>query len=423
MTYLPRTIDAQLGRMLTALPAIAVEGPRAVGKTASALRCARSVIRLDDAPAAALVEADPGRLARVDTPVLLDEWQRAPRVWDLVRRAVDADPSPGRFLLTGSAMPSQAPTHSGAGRIVRVRMRPLSLSERQVAPSTVSLSTLLDGGGAGIGGDCNLTLGDYAEEVVASGFPALRGLPLRERAEALDGYLQGVVQHDLAELGHVVRRPETLRQWLAAHAAATSTTASYNSLLDAASAGLSAKPAKTTTIGYRDVLARLWLIEELPAWSGSRNHLVELGQAPKHHLADPALAARLLGVGAGALVDEPRPGGIGPRDGTLLGALFESLVTLSVRVGAQAAGARVAHLRTRRGEHEIDLIVARDDGRFVAIEVKLGAAVEDRDMRHLRWARQHFGEQMLDAVVVTTGPGAYRRPDGIAVVPAGLLGA
>jgi hypothetical protein len=146
---------------------------------------------------------------------------------------------------------------------------------------------------------------------------------------------------------------------------------------------------------------------------------------PKHQLADPALAARLLGVGLGALLqtEEAPVAPAMPRDGTLLGALFESLVTIDVRVYAQAAEARVGHLRTASGEHEIDLIVERDDGRVVALEVKLTATVDDDDLRHLKWLEARLGDDVLDMAVITTGSYAYRRPDGIAVVPAALLGA
>jgi hypothetical protein len=141
----------------------------------------------------------------------------------------------------------------------------------------------------------------------------------------------------------------------------------------------------------------------------------------KHHLADPALAARLLGVDASVLLKGGRSGPSVPRDGTLLGALFESLVTLSVRVFAQRAAARTVHLRTWGGEREIDLIVERGQA-IVAIEVKLGGVATDHDVRHLLWLREKLGDDLADAVVVTTGRDAYRRKDGIAVVPLALLG-
>jgi predicted AAA+ superfamily ATPase len=421
--YTPRIIDAALDQLVSDLPAIAIEGLRAVGKTATATRRAATVLRLDDPTELTLVRADADRITRLPTPVLVDEWQAHPPVWDRVRRAVDAGAAPGSYLLTGSSWPDDAPLHSGAGRIVRLRMRPLALSERGLTRPTVSMAALLGPERLELGGDSPVTLADYAEEIVASGLPGIRALPPRARATALDGYLTAVVEHDFAELGHVVRRPSTLRAWLAAYAAASSTTTSYGSILDAATAGESDKPAKTTTIAYRETLERLWLLDEVPAWVGTRNDLASLGQAPKHQLADPALAARLLGAGAGTLLDPPTAHtGAAPRHGTLLGALFESLVTQSVRVYAEAHGARVSHLRTHRGNHEIDLVVTRDDGRMLAIEVKLAPTAEDADVRHLHWLKQHVGDDLLDAVVVTTGPAAYRRPDGIGVVPAALLG-
>ncbi|GII99726.1 hypothetical protein CLV28_1143 [Sediminihabitans luteus] len=418
MTYLPRIVDERLAELVGGLPAVAVEGPKAVGKTRTASRLVASTIALDDPDEVALLAADRGRLHRLPKPVLIDEWQRHPAVWDMVRRAVDDGAGPGSFVLTGSATPS-APRHSGAGRIMSLRMRPLAFSERGLERPTVSLGELLSGSRPEIAGASSIALDDYVEEIVASGLPGVRTREGALRAELLDGYVSSIVEHDFAELGHVVRRPASLRSWFAAFAAATSSTATYSSILDAATAGLPEKPAKSTTIAYRDTLARLWILDELPAWLGPRNHLAALTQAPKHHLADPALAARLLNVGAGALLDGSAPA----RGGALLGALFESLVTMSVRVLAEASRARVSHLRTKRGEHEVDLVVERDDGRVLAIEVKLARTASDADVTHLRWLREKIGHDLLDAVVVTTGDVAYRRPDGIAVVPLALLGA
>jgi predicted AAA+ superfamily ATPase len=178
---------------------------------------------------------------------------------------------------------------------------------------------------------------------------------------------------------------------------------------------------RASTQPYRDVLERLWILDPVPAWLPTRNRFARISSPPKHHLADPALAARLLGVDAAALLHAESVGPPLPREGTLLGALFESLVTLCVRVYAQAAEARTAHLRTWSGDREIDLIVERGS-KILAIEVKLGQIVEDRDVRHLLWLRRELGNDLADAIVVTTGQAAYRRGDGIAVVPAALLG-
>ncbi len=421
--YAGRIVDDELNELLAGLPAISLEGPKGVGKTATAQRRAATILALDDANQVQLLVADPARLDTSPTPVLVDEWQRYPPVWDLVRRSVDRDASPGRFLLTGSATPTNTPIHSGAGRLVQLRMRPMSLAERAVERPTVSLRSLLTSTAPDIGGDTAVTLADYAAEIVRSGFPGIRRLPARACRAQLDGYLSRIVEREFPELGHTVRRPATLRAWLRAYAAATSTTTAYNAILDAATPGETDKPAKTTTIGYRDVLTQLWLLEPVPGWLPTRSVFARLAQAPKHHLADPALAARLLGMNAAALLAGRDSAQAGVFEGPLLGALFESLVTLSVRVYAQAAEATVHHLRARNDDHEIDLIVERDDGRVVAMEVKLSPSVDEADVKHLRWLRERLGDHLLDSVVITTGRHAYRRADGIAVVPAALLGA
>ena len=167
---------------------------------------------------------------------------------------------------------------------------------------------------------------------------------------------------------------------------------------------------------------RLWLLDPVPAWLPTKNRFKRIGAADKHHLADPALAARLLGVTSEQLLAGQAAGASVPRDGTLVGALFESLVALNLRVYAQASEAQVRHLRTHRGDREIDFVITGTDGGVVALEVKLAADVDHRDVEHLLWLRERLGSDLRDAAVITTGRHAYRRPDGIAVIPAALLG-
>jgi predicted AAA+ superfamily ATPase len=420
--YVPRVVDEELDELLSALPAVALEGPKGVGKTATASRRASTVHALDDPGQRAVAVADPARLVDAPPPVLIDEWQHVPEAWDLVRRRVDAGARSGQFLLTGSASPRGLDTHSGAGRIVSVRMRPLALCERGSERPTVSLRELLSGGRSPVAGSTHWTLREYVDEILRSGFPGLRELSGRALRAQLDAYLRRIVDRDFPELGHQVRNPSALLRWMTAYAAATSTTASLEKIRDAATSGQGEKPAKTAAQPYRDVLERLWIVDPVPAWAPTRSHIRRLTLPPRHQLADPALAARLLGIDAGALLEGENAGPDIPRDGTLVGALFESLVTQSVRVYAQSAEAQVFHLRTGGGEHEVDLIVQRGDGRVVALEVKLARTVGDADVRHLGWLAARVGDELLDSVVVTTGQEAYRRPDGIAVVPASLLG-
>lgn len=418
-----RILDGELDELMAELPAVAIEGAKAVGKTATASQRATTVHELDDPGQRAIAEADLDRLLSAPAPVLIDEWQYIPPVWDKVRRAVDAGASPGSFLLTGSASPADTGAHSGGGRIVRLRMRPLSIEERRPEVATVSLRELLSGNRPAVAGRSSLTLQDYTDEILRSGFPGLRGLSGRPLRSQLDSYLERVVDREFPELGHPVRNAAGLRRWMAAYAAATATTTSFEKIRDASTGGEQDKPARSTIQPYREVLERLFILDPLPGWKPTRSHIAELGLPPKHHLADPALAARLLGATAEALLAGESPGPSVPRDGTLLGALFESLLTLSVRVYAQASEAQVGHLRTHRGDHEVDLIVERSDGRVVAMECKLGATPDQASVRHLKWLADQIGDELLDAIVITTGTEAYRRTeDGIAVVPAALLG-
>jgi len=220
----------------------------------------------------------------------------------------------------------------------------------------------------------------------------------------------------------LIRSPAALRRWLTAYAAASSTTATFETIRDAASAGNADKPSKNATQAYRDALTRVWALDEVQAWIASNDRLSELGQAPKHQLAEPALAAQLLGVQATTLLAGQSSGPALSRQGTLLGALFESITTSSMQVYAAHREAKLGHLRTARGRQEIDLIVERADGSVVAVEVKLSRDVSRDDVKHLNRLKDKLGDRVLDRVVVTTGPRAYRRKDGVAVVPLALLG-
>ena len=422
MEYQPRVIDKLLQDLVNGLPAVSVEGAKGVGKTATASRLASSMVELDRESYRANVEADPGIIAGLQPPVLVDEWQLVPAVWDFVRREVDRDRTPGRYILTGSATPpKKARIHSGAGRIVKVVMRPMTLPERGVTIPTVSFADLLAGNGAILTGHTDIGLSDYVDEILDSGFPGMRQDPPRLHARQLDSYITTILDRDIPELGSAVRRPRALRAWLTAYAAATATTSSYGAILDAATPGDSDKLSRPTADVYRELLERTWLLDSLPAWIPGLNSLTRLGQAPKHYLVDPALAARLLGATRQSLIADTNAR-LMPTNGPLLGALFESLAAMTVRVFAELSGAVVSHCRTRNGDHEIDLIIEREDRKVLAIEVKLSATVTNKDTKHLTWLDSQIGDQLIDKIVLTTGPFARRLPNGIAVVPLALLG-
>ncbi|MGH9091450.1 MAG: ATP-binding protein [Acidimicrobiales bacterium] len=422
MAYRRRLVDDALDELFPHLAAIALEGAKGVGKTATASRRATTILSLNRPGQRETLAANLDYITQVPPPVLIDEWQLEPAVWDRVRTAVDDDATGGRFLLAGSA--GVAPgvrIHSGAGRIVSLELRPLSFCERDLLEPTVSLRALLAGDQPDIQGRSPVGLSTYTDEILGSGFPGIRTLPGRARNAQLDSYIARIVERELPESGVTVRRPRALLAWLSAYGAATATDASYSAILDAATAGDHGKPARATVDTYREHLTRIFVLDPIPAWIPVFNPLKRLTRSPKHHLVDPALAARLVKVGKDGLL---RGEGnlVAASTGTWLGALFESLVTQSVRVYADAAGAQVGHLRTKDTTREIDLIVEGADRHVVAIEVKLAATVSDHDVRHLNWLHQQLGSRLADRVTVTTGELAYRRPDGVAVVPLALLG-
>ena len=295
-------------------------------------------------------------------------------------------------------------------------MRPMTLEERGVEKPTVSLTHLLEGGREQLRGQTGVGLTRHVEEILASGFLAFRSLSGRARRFQLDSYLRNAVDCDVPEQGLAVRRPDALMAWLRAYAAATSSTAGYSQILDAATPGQGDKPARSTADRYRRVLESLWLLDPVPAWGRGGSQFTRLARSPKHHLADPALAARLLGLNEAKLLGTGG-GSVGPEGRAVLGSMFESLATLCIRVAAQAAEADVGHLRTRDGDHEVDLVVTREDGDILAIEVKAAGAVNDGDTKHLQWLRKQMGQRLIDSIIVNTGTAAYRRPDGVGIVP------
>lgn len=432
--YVPRLIDIEMGELLAGIGAVLLQGAKAVGKTRSAQRHAVRTVRLDRAAVADVVRADPAAAIRAPFPVFFDEWHRVPEILDEVRLRVDDDPTPGLAILAGSAEPPKnaRPTHTGAGRVVTRRMRPMTISERLEAAGmpaadrdTVSVAALLSGTRPAVRGASPWELADYAHEIVASGFPAIRTLAPRLRAAQLEGYVEHLVTRDIEEANGAAADPAAVRRWLTAYAAATATTTSLDKLRDVATAGDGTPPAKTTVLRYRNALERLFIYDPVPAWKPGGTALSRLGEAPKIHLVDPGLAAHLLGIDEGALLDGTSTPVVDAvpavRDGGLFGALFESLVAQAMRTYAQALDAAHHYIRTYGGDHEIDGVLVRRDHRCLAYEVRLAGSVNDDDGKHLRWLREHLGDQLLDAVLIHTGPEAYRRKDGIAVVPAALL--
>ncbi len=416
LSYRSRIADGLVDEALAALGAVVIEGPRACGKTETARQHVAGEVLLDvDAQARAAAAIDPALVLDGPTPRLLDEWQREPRLWDSVRRAVDERGLPGQFVLTGSARPTDdVPRHSGAGRIAVVHMRPMTLFEQGYSTGTVSLRTLLDGE-ATTSGRCGLDLRAYVGRIVVGGWPGLLGRSEKDASVFVRGWLDGIVEHDLEMAFGVRRDPEMVRRFLRAYAQLVSHPVPLSKVIERARqepADIDA-PSRWAAEPYLEALRRLMVVDEVEAWNATLRSRARLMSTPKRHLVDPSLAASLLDCAPERLLG----------DLNTLGYLFESLATRDLRVYAQANDASVLHYRERGGELEVDLIVERRDGVWAGIEVKLGGDLVDEAAGALVRLMETRAPSPPAALVVLTGTEyAYRRKDGVMVVPLGLLG-
>ena len=408
-------MDRELTALLGAVGAVVIEGPRACGKTATARQLVASEVLLDvDVNARQAVAVDPALVLAGPKPRLLDEWQIEPAIWNHVRRAVDDLGDPGQFILTGSAVPPDDITrHTGAGRIARLRMRPMSLFELGRSAGQISLSELLDSR-MSQSSDAGLTVADVANEVALGGWPGLRGRGVEETLRAVRDYLDEIARVDVSRVESTRRDPSRVARLLASLARNVATHAAATTL--ALDTGGADSPLKDDTVrDYLDALERLMVLEDQPAWAPHLRSRYRLRTAPKRHFVDPSLAVAALRATPDRLL-----GDLG-----LLGFLFESLVIRDLRVYAQAADARVLQYRDSDGV-EVDAIVEAGDGRWMAFEVKLGQGqIDDAVASLMRFAARidtaKCGDPTLLGVIVATGYG-YRREDGVAVIPIGALG-
>ena len=424
-----RLIEPYIKNLMIEFPAIAIDGLKGVGKTVSSKRIASTVFELDKSNDYDRIINIPDMLISEQPPVLIDEWQRIPSIWDYIRRAVDDGAKPGTFLLTGSISSADTNIHSGAARIIRKKMYPLSLAERAIENPTVSIAALFSAAkpfSAFITGKTEISGKDYVNEISASGLPGFRHFTLKSRKIAFESFFSNVLSHDFRQQGIRLRQPETLMRWLRAYAAAISTDAGYAEILDASTAGESNKPSAKTTIAYREALENMWLLDELAPWAEGESFFSGLKQSPKHYLADPAFAVYLLDLDerilSGSMNISQKAERFDEKYGSIIGRLFESLIHLSLNTYAGVNNAKLFFLKTYKGDREVDFIL-RKGTKVIACEVKFAPTVVDADGKHLKWFMEKVGGDCADAMIITTGSIAYRRNDGIAVVPAVLLGA
>ena len=413
--YLPRVADREIDGALRRRGAVLIEGCRAGGKTWAARNVARSEARLDDEATLLLAAADPGAVLEGATPRLLDEWQNAPRLWNRVRRECDDRAGFGHFILTGSATPQDDATrHTGVGRIGRVLMRPMSLYEMGASTGAVSLQSLFEGGPVSAPPP-DIGLRDVASFLCVGGWPGSLELDELDARLAVGDYVNEIIRLDVPSASGVRHDPLAVRRLMRSMARHVATEAKTTTLV--ADAGGDTRLSRSTVGAYLDALERIFVVENQPAWSASLRSRATLRKAPKRHFVDPSLAASMLRASPERLLADPKT----------FGCLFESLVVRDLRIHCQPDRGSVFHYRDDTGL-EVDAIIERDDGAWLAVEIKLSPAPDTvneaaRSLLRLRdkMARHRVKDLAALIVVTSTGP-AYRRPDNVQVTPITALG-
>lgn len=421
-TYRPRLIEQRLDELMGAFGCVEIHGPKWCGKTWTALSRAASVSKLDDMAERQAAEVDPALALIGDAPHLVDEWQEVPEVWDAARRFVDNSGNKrGQLLLTGSTALKKSERerlhHTGAGRIARLKMRPMALCESGESKASVSLKALLEG--QHLAPDrATAGVGDVVRWCIRGGWPANLELSDDAAAETASQYIQAVLDVNVLEEG---RSPETALSLLKALALNTSQSATLKTLARDMSYGEGA-PSVDTVSTYLDLFDRLGLTESVYGWEPPMRSKARVRVKPKRYFCDPSLAAALLGATPVGLM----------RDMQTLGLLFENLVMRDLQVFLSTysgLGNRLCYYRDDKGL-EVDGIIEYR-GSWAGIEIKLSDTKADDGAENLLRLRNKVLENPANknaepaflAVVVGRGSLAYTRPDGVMVVPAALLGA
>jgi predicted AAA+ superfamily ATPase len=403
MPYRRRLIDSLLDELLEDLPAVLLVGPRASGKTTTALQRAQSVVRLDVPGEAAAFRADPDAVLRpLPEPVLLDEWQAVPETFPAVKRAIDARAGSGRFILTGSAYGDlEGVTAAGTGRIVRVRLLGMTVREQFGRVDAVPfIDRLARGEEISTLGE-PLDLRDYLDLALRSGFPeALDITRTVARQRWLDGYVSQIITRDpTGTIGS--RNPGLLLRYLEAYALHSAGVVEAKSIYEAA--GID----KRTAASYEQVLENVFVVESLPAWK--TNRLKRLVQSPKRYLLDAGLMAAILRMDQTAIL----------RDDKMLGRVIDTFVASQLRgeVEVSATRPRLYHVRDTDGRHEVDIVAELAGEHVLAFEVKASSSVTAHDARHLAWMRDELGDRFIFGAVLHTGPRSYQLGDRIKALP------
>lgn len=412
--YYPRIADALLVEQLRNSGAVHIKGPKWCGKTSTGERASKSSVYLQDpdrGPALlALADSMPSALLQGETPRLIDEWQMAPQLWDAVRFAVDRGREHGMFILTGSSTPRRRPAHTGVGRIAPLVMRTMSLLESGESTGEVSLSALFDGADS-VAAMSDVNVDGYASVLCRGGWPEAVALGESAPGAMAQSYVEELLDSSIEEMDGFKRNSTWMRSIMRSLARNVSGQAS----LATVAADMRESPSDVTVADYVDALARAYVTEDLPAWNPNLRSKTVVRTGPTRHFCDPSLAAAVLGATPQRLLE----------DFATFGLLFESLCVRDLRVYASALRGQVSHYRDKTGL-EADAVISLADGRWAPVEVKMGQSRIDEGAKHLLKLADRVDKDKEGApsflMVLTSTTTAYRRPDGVVVVPLACLG-
>ncbi len=419
--YRKRIADDILKRKLEGKGAVLIEGPKWCGKTTTAEQIAASVLYMDDPEKKeqniAMAQLNPKRLLKGDTPRLIDEWQLAPKLWDTIRFEVDHRGELGQFVLTGSAVPADTKeiTHSGTGRFTWLTMRPMSLYESGDSTGEVSLKDLFEQEKE-IDGAANLDIDRLAFLVCRGGWP--QSVDMRDEIaldQAMD-YYDAVVRSDINRADNVSKNPERVRRLMRSYARNQGTQVP-NTVLAQDIAANDENPISEETVGsYINALRKIFVIEDMPAWNPNLRSKTAIRSSDTRYYIDPSIAVAALGIGPSDLINDLRT----------FGFLFETLCIRDLRIFADSLNGNVYHYRDKDGQ-ECDAVIHLRNGKYGLIEIKLGGdkAIEE-GVESLKSMKAKIDTDKMNApsfLMVITGIGdwAYRRTDGVYVVPIGCL--
>jgi len=415
--YLSRVCDFELQNALATMGAVLIEGAKWCGKTSTAANVARSTLFMQDPDNArsyqTMADTKPSLLLAGENPRLIDEWQMVPVLWDAVRFEVDRRGLAGQFILTGSAVPADNVTaHTGTGRFARILMRPMSLYESKESNGTVSLADLFDEK-QDVEGVSNLSVEQIAFALCRGGFPATIGKPNTTALRMSADYVEAIINQDISRVDGVDKNPNRVRMLLRSLARNIATMTSGQTILKDMESAETSISDKTFDV-YYNALRRIFVVEDMPAWSPSLRSKTAIRTSPKRHFVDPSIATAVMRINPEAVL----------KDFEYFGFLFEALCARDIRVYAQRNDGDVFHYRDRNGL-EADMIVQLRDGRWGAVEVKLGnKQIEQAAENLLKLKEKIDTDKMREPsflLVLTGGQYAYRRKDGVYVVPIGCL--